>query len=203
MLLREGGMFNIEVHDGDVLVAEAQFDTIYHEHLTYFTETTLRYFAEIQGFEFIECQRTSMHGGGLRFSCRLRSTETSSHPPIADPTRIDAVGLTETIGRCRTDVERLYAEYGPIDGYGAAGRAQMFIGMTGTARYFAQVFDDSHFRQGRYIVGTDVPIRKYGLSRSRCCVILAWNYAPSIARRIESDYFRVLTLLPELRVWNG
>lgn len=204
MLLKTGGLFNIEVHDGNVLAEEAQFDTVYHEHLTYFTEDTLRSFAARQGFDFVECSRTPMHGGGLRFSARYRGR--SAPAAAADPAggiRMDAARFAETIARCSADIADLYERHGPIDGYGAAGRAQMFINMTDTARYFARVFDDSPFRQGRFIVGTDVPIVPYKGERGSSCAILAWNYAPTIAGRVAAMYDRVFTLLPDFKVWQG
>lgn len=202
MLLKPGGLFNIEVHDGNVLAEEAQFDTIYHEHLTYFTEATLRHFAALQGFEFVECPHTAMHGGGLRFSARMLSGDL---PTVVapEPAPIDAAYFAETIARCRADIIALYEAHGPIDGYGAAGRAQMFINMTGTAEYFARVFDDSPFRQGRFIVGTNVPILAYNGENSGCCIILAWNYASTIAGRIGPNFDNMVTLLPDLKVWNN
>jgi SAM-dependent methyltransferase len=199
-LLRPGGLFIVEVHDGDILATETQFDTIYHEHLTYFTEDSLRRFVEAQGFDFVECIRTPMHGGGLRFLCGKR--ESGMGISLAGkPVLIDGPAFADSIARCRQDIENLFAEYGPLDGYGAAGRSQMFINMTGTAHCFARVFDDSPFRQNRYIVGTDVPIQSYRGEKSGCCVVLAWNYAQSISSRVAASYDAVVTVLPELKKW--
>jgi SAM-dependent methyltransferase len=199
-LLRPGGLFIVEVHDGDILATETQFDTIYHEHLTYFTEDSLRRFVEAQGFDFVECIRTPMHGGGLRFICNKREAGIGNSLS-GTPALIDGPSFAASIARCRQDIEQLYAQYGPLDGYGAAGRSQMFINMTGTAHYFARVFDDSPFRQDRYIVSTDVSIESYAGEKSGCCVVLAWNYAPSISTRVAASYEAVMTVLPELKKW--
>jgi SAM-dependent methyltransferase len=199
-LLKPGGFFFVEVHDGEVLAREAQFDTIYHEHLTYFTEATLRGFAERQGFAFVECPRTPMHGGGLRFSCRLEAGEF--RPPAAPAVEmVDGERFATTIARCRSDILRLAEIHGSVHGYGAAGRAQMFVNMTGTADRFDRVFDDSPFRQDRFIIGTDIPITGYAGEEGGCCIILAWNYAPTIAQRVRDKFEKVVTLLPEYREW--
>lgn len=203
MLLRPGGLFNVEVHDGKVLAGEAQFDTVYHEHLTYFTEDTLKGFAARQGFEFVECPRTPMHGGGLRFSARLAGGTVGATADRSDAARLDAARFADTIARCRADIERLHERHGPIDGYGAAGRAQMFINMTGTAHCFRRVYDDSPFRQGRYIVGTDIPIVPFRQEGGGCCAILAWNYAPTIAKRIEASFSEIVTFLPAFKAWGS
>lgn len=200
LLLKPGGRFFVEVHDGDVLAGDAQFDTIYHEHLTYFTETTLRRLTEAEGFAFIACERTPMHGGGLRFSAVLRGDDTVA-PELEPAVLINGAAFARTIIRCQTDLARLEAEFGPLFGYGAAGRSQMFVHMAGGSARFAAVFDDSPFRQHRYIVGTDIPIKPYAGEGGGCCVILAWNYGPTIAARIAGKFDRIVTLLPDYREW--
>ena len=199
--LKPNGLFIVEVHDGEKLSVEAQFDTIYHEHLSYFTEDSLRHFVEHNGFVFVECKRTPMHGGGLRFVARL--VTENRNPYCASPNAlIDGKVFGDTIARAAADVRSLTQENGLLDGYGAAGRSQMFINMTGTADCFARVFDDSPLRRGRFIVGTDIPIEAFmPTERRKICLILAWNYAPFIAARIRDSYDEIVTILPKLRRW--
>lgn len=199
-LLRPDGHFAVEVHDGRILAEEAQFDTIYHEHLTYFTAGTLPSLLERNGFRCVAVEHTGMHGGGLRMLAQ-RTPDRGSASASARPAMIDGSVFSESIARCRADLADLVARYGPLDGYGAAGRAQMFVNIVGGGAQFAQVFDDSPFRQGRFVVGTDIPIRAWNGDGGRCCAILAWNYAPSIAARLRGHYERVVTLLPALRGW--
>lgn len=198
--LKPGGLFAIEVHDGELLTREAQFDTVYHEHLTYFTEASLRHFLEHHGFEFVSCDRTPMHGGGLRFVARLSNAASAYVAPSEGLVSSDAFGAM--IARCGADIRRLAEAHGPVHGYGAAGRSQMFINMTGTADCFDRVFDDSPLRRGRYIVGTDVPIVPFTQQdRGGACAILAWNYAESISRHIHDHFDVIATILPAYRQW--
>jgi hypothetical protein len=202
-LLKPEGLFVVEVHDGELLERQNQFDTIYHEHLTYFTEETLRGFLERRGFRFVLCERTSMHGGALR--CLVRKASSS------DPVTTNSVGRTvraasadfigPMIEKCRLELERLYEANGPLAGYGAAGRSQMFINFTTSGRLFDRVYDDSPFRQRRFIAGTDIPISKFEGESGDCCIILAWNYADDIHRKIRNQYETVVTMLPAFRVW--
>jgi D-mycarose 3-C-methyltransferase len=198
--LRPGGLFAIEVHDGHILAGEAQFDTIYHEHLTYFTAETLRDFVERESFRFVEVERTDMHGGGLRLLARYDPAMVAREPSF-DGEMLDGTVLAASVARCRKIIERLTSQYGQIDGYGAAGRSQMFINIVGVGHCFARVFDDSPFRQDRFIVGTDVPIEGYHNQEGQCCVILAWNYAPTISKKLAGRYENIITLLPELTHW--
>ncbi len=199
--LKPNGLFAIEVHDAVALVREAQFETVYHEHLSYFTELTLRRLVESHGFAFLECSITPMHGGALRLICRRQEDGFDIAPPMDDIERVDGSHFSSVIKRCSEDVRLASRQYGLLDGFGAAGRAQMFVNISETRDCFAQVFDDSMFRQNRFMVGTDIPIRKFGEKHGRACVILAWNYAPLIAERIRSQYDEVLTVLPQKKSW--
>lgn len=203
LLLKSGGLFAIEVHNGEYLSSQNQFDTIYHEHLTYFTEATLRSLLERNGFNFVLCERTAMHGGGLRCLAKKSTRrETSSARKRAEELAVssqDFVG--PVIERCQEQLEQLYETYGPLVGYGAAGRSQMFINFSESARLFSRIYDDSPFRQGRYIAGTDIPIVRFEGASSDCVIVLAWNYADDIFRRVGSRFNQVVTLLPEFRIW--
>jgi SAM-dependent methyltransferase len=202
-LLKPDGLFCIEVHNGEVLSSENQFDTIYHEHLSYFTEQTLRSLLERNGFSFVLCERTAMHGGGLR--CMVRKAAPApaaamSAPAAAVPLMSRDV-IVRAIERCRDQLHELHRQHGPLVGYGAAGRSQMFINFTNSAQLFRRVYDDSPFRQGRYIAGTDIPIEPFQGEAASCVIVLAWNYAADISRKIRGAAGRIVTLLPELRVW--
>lgn len=200
MALKPGGLFAIEVHDGELLAREAQFDTIYHEHLTYYTEASLRHFLEHHGFTFVSCHRTPMHGGGLRVLAQMSNDPPKYRAPQSGLIAGDV--FSATIVRCAADTRKLAERHGPIHGYGAAGRSQMFINMTRTADCFDRVFDDSPLRRGRFIVGTDVPIVPYTEENvSGACIILAWNYAHSISKRVRRHFDVIATVLPDYREW--
>lgn len=201
LTLKPNGLLAIEVHDAAMLERHTQFETVYHEHLSYFTEATLHRLVAAHGFVLIGCSTTPMHGGALRFLCRRQQSTSIPALPFDSGERVDGSSFAATIQRCAHDVRTLATKYGPLDGYGAAGRSQMFLNTTGTTDRFAQIFDDSPFRQNRYIVGTDIPIRPYGGTHGRACVILAWNYASAIAERIRGQYEETLTLLPQWTRW--
>lgn len=201
LALKPQGLFIVEVHDGDLIFTENQFETIYHEHQAYFTERTLRRTLERAGFEFVECLRTPMHGGAIRLMSRLSASRAVEPIVYTQEESINSAEFSAAIARCTKDIRDAADQYGPLDGYGAAGRAQMFINMTGTADCFRQVFDDSPMRQGRFIVGTDIPIRQFEAGRGRACIILAWNYADEIASSIRENYEMIFTVLPQRKVW--
>jgi 2-polyprenyl-3-methyl-5-hydroxy-6-metoxy-1,4-benzoquinol methylase len=202
--LRVGGFFCIEVHDGDMIFSQNQFDTIYHEHLTYFTLNTLSEHLERHGFEISTSVRTDMHGGGLRVlakkinsSEQLKSTTTQ-----ASPTKKIYGDLSLSLEQARQNIVTLSQQHGKLWGYGAAGRSQMFINFLDASKYFERIYDDSPLRQGRYIVGTDIAISAFSDEKhDGALVILAWNYAPTIAARLTKNFDAIYTVLPDLKRW--
>lgn len=204
LLLKPGGLFAIEVHNGELIRSQNQFDTIYHEHLTYFTEDTLRITLERCGFVFVSCDSTTMHGGGLR--CLVKKQRGREHHMKQDLSfTVEADRrdfISPTIDRCRSQLEELYKTHGPLIGYGAAGRSQMFINLTNSADYFSHIYDDSPYRQNRYIAGTDIQISAFKGEQAECLVVLAWNYADDILQKVGQHFRVAATLLPELKVWQ-
>ena len=206
LALVDGGLFCIEVHDGTTIAELNQFDTVYHEHLTYFTEASITLHLSGHGFDVERIDRTPMHGGALRVLARksLEPRQVIPEPHIVASFDAGSIGqaVRQAIAQAQSDVGLLHREFGILWGYGAAGRAQMFINFTATSKLFSAVFDDSPLRQGRFIAGTSLPILPFAKQpHGGCCVILAWNYAEDISSRIKPHFDAVYTVLPSLRKW--
>lgn len=203
--LADSGLFAIEVHDASGLSESCQFETIYHEHLCYFTEGSLSQHLVAHGFRVLKVERTAMHGGALRvLAQKVQPSVRAQAADAGDASWIDALGsaLKRGIERASASVGELSTRHETVWGYGAAGRSQMFLNFTGSAPRFEAVFDDSPLRQNRFICGTNLPIERFDSVRRRgCCIILAWNYAPDVSARIADRFDAVYTVLPELRQW--
>jgi SAM-dependent methyltransferase len=206
LALKDGGIFCIEVHDGATIATLNQFDTVYHEHLTYFTEASISLHLSTYGFKVDCIERTKMHGGGLRvLSTKVRLMDGASDAApklVGRGSRELGETIQLAIEDARRDLHGLHRDFGPLWAYGAAGRSQMFLNFTASSDLFKAVFDDSQLRQGRYVAGTNLPIVAYdGLRRPGCCVILAWNYAEDISAKVNSRFDAVYTVLPRLTRW--
>lgn len=201
--LKENGLFVIEVHDGNLISTQGHFDTVYHEHLTYFTADSISRHLESHGFAVEEVVSIPMHGGGLRvLSRRLAMPTTRGERKNVDVLMLDGNVIKSALETALLDVSELKHLHNRLWGYGAAGRAQMFMNFTKTSALFECVYDDSQLRQGRYIVGSDVPIFKFDNKKQEgACVVLAWNYAESIVDKIAPCFDAVYTVLPKLKRW--
>lgn len=65
LLLSEDGQFVVEVADLDQMLKDGTFDLIYHEHVNYWSETTLRLFFRLRGMDVVNVERIPVHGGSL------------------------------------------------------------------------------------------------------------------------------------------
>lgn len=201
--LKEGGMFAIEVHDGASISAQGQFDTIYHEHLTYFTQDSLTRHLQTHGFHVLEVAQTSMHGGGLRILSKRLDTllEEKISPHLSEFLMSDQL-IQQDLKKSCADVLELRSMHSKLWGYGAAGRSQMFLNFTKTSDLFECVYDDSPLRQGRFIVASDLPIRAFEKTKhDGACVILSWNYADEIVKKIAPFFDAIYTALPKVKRW--
>lgn len=212
-LLRPGGALCLEVMYAGDLLEQLQWDTLYHEHLTFYSLGTLRRLLERYDFTVVHAERIPMHGGSLRIvaSTDSHSSPDSSVTSILDYERDLRLNDVETwsvfghkVGRA-IDVagETLgkLARNSRIWGYGAAGKATLWVNAC-KMNYLEAIADSSPLRAGRLMPGTHTPIRypdELRASPPDYVFVTAWNYSDVI--RAKEHWFRGVwvTPLPELR----
>jgi SAM-dependent methyltransferase len=210
--LAPGGHLCLEVMYAGDLLELMQWDTLYHEHLTFYSLETLRRLLERYEFHPVHAERIPMHGGSLRVAASLERAEPSEalraveayerETALNDPaTWIDfgaRVGRKIEIVRDVFDVLRRERR---IWGYGAAGKATMWVNACGMD-YLEAMVDASPLRAGKLMPGTHTPIVFPEEMRKQApdiVFITAWNYANGI-RANEGWYGGTwATPLPELR----
>lgn len=212
LLLKPEGHLCLEVMYAGDLLEQLQWDTLYHEHLTFYSLGTLSRLLERFGFHVVHAEKLAMHGGSLR----VVASQTPQ-PPTPELTALraeeDATGLNrpETWldfgSRCRRKIdivgqtfERL-SRQSRIWGYGAAGKATMWLNACGMT-YLEAMVDASPLRAGKLMPGVHTPIVFPDAMKGTppdYVFITAWNYAPVIAGK-ETWYRGIwATPLPELR----
>jgi SAM-dependent methyltransferase len=212
-VLKPGGALCLEVMYGADLYEQIQWDTLYHEHLTFYTLHPLRLLLERNGFTVTHAERIRMHGGSLRVVAVLGNRQ----PPESSVDEIlgrevelgltlPGTWLTFAAGARRTiaivsDVLGQLSTSASVWGYGAAGKATMWVNLCGMS-YLAGMVDASPFRAGKLMPGTHTPIVSPEDFRQaptpEFVFVTAWNYLDSI-RRNEEWYPGVwVTPLPTL-----
>jgi len=198
-LLTSHGTFVVEVHYIVDLVEGLQFDTVYHEHLCYYSLHALSTLYHRYGFEIVDAERLPMHGGAVRvFSKRTQASQGHKSEILKQ--------MMEYERRLSINESDLYIRFGQqvvqyrdqllellierkrnsrtLSGYGAAGRATTLLNFCKIDNSMMEyIVDASPFRFGRYVPGVRIPIVPPSTLAERPtddCLITAWNYRVEI-----------------------
>jgi SAM-dependent methyltransferase len=201
-LLADDGVFIAEVPYLQDLLAHVEYDTIYHEHLSYFHLAPLQRLFTSAGFELFDVLRLPIHGGSIRIhvarkgrrapTVRLREL-LSSEEPLA--TEAPYIEFAAQVRSQRTQLvallRRLKAEGHRLAGYGATAKGNTMLNYCGIdASVLDYIADTTPYKQGLLTPGTHIPVRpesSIAESRPDAMLLLAWNYADSIVER-HRDY---------------
>lgn len=210
-LLKPDGIVTIEFPHLMRLMAENQFDTIYHEHFSYFSLLSVERIFQRQGLVIFDVDEIPTHGGSLRIYARHAG---DSSRPVAR--RVDALRTRELdagLGRLET-----YARFGEqvketkrkllefligakragktVVGYGAPGKGNTLLNYCGIRTDFIDfTVDRSPYKQGRFLPGTHIPILhpdRIREVRPDYVLILPWNLADEITAQMS-----------DVRAWGG
>jgi SAM-dependent methyltransferase len=202
-LLKPEGVVTIEVPHLERLLDENQFDTIYHEHFSYFSLGTVGRIAERHGMRLIDVETLASHGGSLRIYLALA---TSSHPvSAAVPAMLeqeDRAGLWDVATyeafakRVHQTKRRLLSfliaakeEGKTICGYGAPGKGNTLLNYCGIGPDFLDfTVDRNPYKHGRFTPGMRIPIRPVEAiddHRPDYILILPWNLKTEIIRQMR------------------
>ncbi|RLA59965.1 MAG: methyltransferase [Gammaproteobacteria bacterium] len=217
-LLNDTGVAVIEVPYVRELIDHCEFDTIYHEHLCYFSVTALDTLFRRHRLYINEVRHLEIHGGSLRLYVEKNDRQTQAVKSLLAREsqewvynmdyyrdfahRVERV-KTELIGLLRT----LQGQGKRIAGYGAAAKGTTLINSVGIGTDLLDfVVDRSSHKQGRYMPGRHIPIfgpEKLLETMPDYMLLLAWNFADEI-RAQQSEYEarggRFIVPVPEPRV---
>jgi SAM-dependent methyltransferase len=197
-LLAPDGVVVVEVPYVRDMIEHCEFDTIYHEHLCYFSLTAITRLFAAEGLTVVDVERLPIHGGSLRVSAA-----PSESRPVAGPSVVALLEAELTWGvsdestyaafagdvaRLRADlialIDQLRAEGRSIAAYGAAAKGATLLNYAGIgADRIDFVADRNTYKQGRYMPGARIPIVAPSALIDRApdyTVLLTWNFADEI-----------------------
>ena len=204
-ILKPGGVASIEVPYLCDLIEKTEFDTIYHEHLCYFSVTALDALLVRNGLILADIERIPIHGGSLRLFVtqaggrRGNSVEAliveESRLGIQRPEyyekfcgRVERLKqeLLELLHRLKTDGHKLAA-------YGASAKGSTLLNYFGIGRELLDyVVDRSTVKVGKYTPGSHLPVvlpQELNRRKPDYILLLTWNFAGEILGQL-ADYRR-------------
>ena len=194
ILLKPTGVITIEFPHLMRLMNENQFDTIYHEHFSYFSFITAEKIFSAHGLTLFDVEEISTHGGSLRiYACH---TENASFPVAERAQKLREREINAGFMKLETyaafeeqvkDTKRKLLAFliearsagKSIAGYGAPGKGNTLLNYCGIRTDFLDyTVDRNPYKQDKFLPGTHIPIypvEKIGETKPDYLLILPWN----------------------------
>ncbi len=204
ILLKPSGVITMEFPHLMRLMNENQFDTIYHEHFSYFSFATVEKVFAAHGLTIFDVEELSTHGGSLRIYARhnenaeqpvtRRVLDLRAREEAAGFTRLEtylsfAKKVEETKRSLLNFLIKAKREGKSIAGYGAPGKGNTLLNYCGIRTDFIDhTVDRNPYKHGKYTPGTHIPIfhpDKIGETRPDYILILPWNLKNEIMQQLE------------------
>ena len=201
-LLKDDGVAVIEMPYVKDLVDHCEFDTIYHEHLCYFSVTALDHLFRMHSLFLNDVKHLPIHGGSLRIYVEKKENLS---PAVRDMLRTEAVAkvnqidyyhdFAERVEWIRKELRRLLGslqqEGARIAAYGAAAKGSTMINYSGIGPDLLDfVVDRNTHKQGLYMPGQNIPVLGPEVLLERMpgyVLLLAWNFADEILQQ-QQEY---------------
>jgi 2-polyprenyl-3-methyl-5-hydroxy-6-metoxy-1,4-benzoquinol methylase len=199
IVLKPDGVITMEFPHLLRLIRERQFDTIYHEHFSYFSLITVEQVFAHHGLTIFDVDELPTHGGSLRIYARhsdsqahplsprvkqLRDTEVSEGFTSLDYYATFAEAVKQIKGDVLSFLIEARRQGKSVVGYGAPAKGNTLLNYCGIGRDFLDyVVDRSPYKQGLFLPGTHIPIcDPSAIKRSRpdYVLILPWNLKDEI-----------------------
>ena len=203
-LLKKDGIFVIEVPYLVDFLQKRLFDTIYHEHLSYFSISPLKVLFNMFQMSIFDVRRVDSHGCSIRVFIKNMDSKQRIKKSVNNLIKLErklkldkletyiefAHKIEENKQRLILLLKKIKADKKTIVGYGAAAKANTLLNYfnidQNTLDY---IVDDSPLKQNLYTPGTHIPVvssRRLLSDKPDYILILAWNFADSIIKRYLS-----------------
>ncbi len=195
-LLARDGLFIAENHDVASVTEGLQIDTIYHEHLRYWSPETFTRLLGIHNFRAVSCTPIPTHGGSFRVLARKNDGR-----PLGTRANQALIKLHAMVRRA--------AEEGPVYGIGAATRAVPVLHAAGLGEYLTCVCEVATSEKiGKTMPGTFIPVVDEGRlteDQPPHALLFSWHLAATLIPKLRSAGYRgkFIIPLPEPRIADG
>jgi len=220
IILKPGGVITMEFPHLMRLVEGVQFDTIYHEHFSYFSLMTVEQIFAAHGLTVFDVEELATHGGSLRIHAAHAGVRIVSGR-VHEMRRLESAkgyadigfynGFGEKVKRAKRDIlgflVRARNDGKTIVGYGAPAKGNTLLNYCGIKTDFIDyTVDRNPHKQNKFLPGSRIPVaapERIRETRPDYLLILPWNLKDEIIRQMSfiRDWGgRFVVPMPELRV---
>lgn len=220
-LLDDNGVFVIEFPYLLDLLEKNEFDTIYHEHLSYFALQPLLRLFEKHDLRIFDARKMSVHGGSMRISVAKKNSSQQDTAELKASleyelrSKINSRSLYDEFAqRVYSNTKQLLeclkafkAEGKRVIGYGASAKGNVLLNFCNISSDLVEyVVDSIPYKQWRYTPGTHIPVypeQKLEEDRPDYVLLLAWNFKDEILKKQASFIARggrFIVAVPEVKI---
>ena len=211
-LLKDDGIFISESHYLQTLVEQNQYDTIYHEHLRYYSLSSLEYLFNKHGMEIIRAKKINTHGGSIRVYAtkkgKYKIDNAFKELINIEKKELYSEGLFNFKNRVIESKLKLYSLLNEINSQGfniygisAPSRATTLVNYLGIRK---DIIDcileiDGSQKINHFLPGTDIPIyneKKLFIDQPKFAFILSWHIAEEIMNNLRINGFKGKFIIP-------
>jgi len=204
ILLKPDGVLTLEFPHLLKLIDLNEFDTIYHEHFSYFSLLTTIRIMEAHGLRVFDVEELRSHGGSLRVyacraECKMYPLQSNVMKVLADErrARLDSPDGYETFAGQVRETKLALVEFlckvkiqgKSVAGYGAPGKSATLLHYCGISKDFIEyTVDRSPYKQGRFLPGNHIPIfhpDRIRETKPSYILILPWNLKDEIMEQLR------------------
>ena len=200
--LTDTGLAYIEFHDAASILRGLQYDSIYHEHFSYFTLETISYAAKCVGLIAVDVIPSPISGGAL-IVVLTKNPQLTASKQLEDKTLHDHQISLSTADSWYLFAERsrshsvlskqlILAEIAAkrtVYAFGSSARSNTYLSFANIdSTLISSVFDNNTLKQGRFTPGTRIPIVKpdwKALNSQSTLLLCAWNFTNEIEQQLS------------------
>lgn len=212
-LLKEDGLGVIEFHYSQIILDELHYDSVYHEHLFFYSLQSMIYLLNQYDLKPFDLTRSPISGGSLviYFSKNQRNQTTELTDALKDEKNNKTNDLQtwkDFSAGCEKHAKQLksivleHKTKGPVIGYGASARSSTMLNYAGLNNEVIDcIIDKNPLKHGRYTPGTNIPIISFEEGKklfTKCgsILLLAWNFEKEITEELRSNGYTGSIIVP-------
>jgi SAM-dependent methyltransferase len=219
-LLKEDGLGVIEFHYSQIILDELHYDSVYHEHLFFYSLRSLMYLLNEYGLKPFDLTKSPISGGSLviYFSKKEKELTVALKQALQqeDDNKTNELQTWKNFASdCAKHAKKLksiveeHKAKGSIIGYGASARSSTMLNYAGLKSDVIDcIIDKNPLKHGRYTPGTNIPIISFEEGKAlfdKCAsiLLLAWNFEKEIIDELRANGYKGSIIVPlpnEIRI---
>ena len=214
LLLSDEGVGIIEFHNSGLLLEQLHYDYIYHEHLFYYTLTTIGTLLKIHNLNIFDVSMSPISGGSwvVYFSKNLRdktqalvsaqNSENEVQLNLKNSWLEFSKNAKKHAEELKSLVQNQVKNYGRIVAYGASARSSTLLNYCGiNSEHISMIIDKNPLKNGLLTAGSNIPIVSFEdglkfIEESEVILLLAWNFKNEIIKDLRASGYKGEFIIP-------